>query len=501
MDFNTLNPAELQAIGAKLERLNKSWAAGFQGLQSAGKTGLAALAVDQLDPVLRSITLEDKDFLLTKEIPTLDAKQSVYMYNVKTQVRSGVDLAGFEAFLPQEDQGQYMRVAEVLKVYGIRKSITQMAMFINDAGGYSLDLEKENDENAALAMAETLERDLYIGGDYYNGSAGLIDSTIAANPNGPVRNIRGIQANVREGDQSQRGIPGDFRGYGNNRSVVFDRKGSVLDRSFLDKISTAVRDSRGAIREAHCTTSQLAEFRATFFPFERGDLGAMYAIRGAGVTNEEQNSLPIQTVGGNVDFIPTVFKYLRQRAEQITGSSGTPPVAPTIASAAVGTGTASTFNLNDKVRYVVQAVNIAGMSAPSAETSVVTVDTAGKPVNVTINNVSGAEYYMVFRTPIESAGTTGTEMFAGKIVPTRGSSTTVFVDQNAIVPGLDSVLFLPKDKNRAKLAKLGNLLNKLDLGATGTAAQTIFTTYAGCVVDKPRTFAIADNVYQVREGL
>src|SRR5581483_11932354 len=159
MNFTAIDPQTAKMIGDKLERLSKSWAAGYQGIQSAGKTGLAALAAEQLDATLRSLTLEDKDFILTKDIPTLKATQSVYMYNVKTQVRSGVDLAGFEAFLPQEDQSQYMRVAEVLKVYGIRKSITQMAMFINEAGGYSLDIEKENDINAALAMAEALERD------------------------------------------------------------------------------------------------------------------------------------------------------------------------------------------------------------------------------------------------------------------------------------------------------------------------------------------------------
>lgn len=497
--FSAIDVGTAKAIGEKLERLSKSFAAGYQGMQGAGKTGIAALAAEQLDPVLRTITLEDKDFLLTKDIPTLKSTTSVYMYNVKTQVRSGVDLAGFEAFLPQEDHAQYMRVAEVLKVYGVRKSITQMAMFINEAGGYSLDIEKENDVNAALAMAEALERDLYIGGDYYSDGAGGIDSTLAANPNGPVRSLRGIQANIREGDSSQRGIPGDFKGFGSNRSVVFDRKGAVLDRAFLDKVVTAVRDSRGALREAHCTTSQLAEFRATFFPFERGDLGALYAIRGAGVTNDEQSALPIQTVGGVIDFIPTVFKYMRQRPEAIIGSAGITPNTPS-AAAAQGAGTDSGFKSGDKVRYSVQACNIAGMSPASAETAIVTISADGAAVNLTITNVAGAEYYMVFRTPTEAAGASGMEMFVAKCVPSRGATTT-FVDKNQVVPGLDSVLFMSKDKNRAKLAVLGNLLNKLDLGVRGLAFECVYASYVGCVVDRPRSFAIADNVYQVREGL
>jgi hypothetical protein len=500
MSFAPIDSTLAKSVADKLERLAKSFAAGYQGLQNAGRTGISALASEQLDPVLRSITLEDKDFLLTKDIPTLKATQSVYQYTVKTAVRSGVDLAGWESFLPQEDTSQYMRVAEVLKVYGIRKSITQMAMFINEAGGYSVDIEKENDVNAALAMAEALERDLYVGGDYFTDSSGAINPFVAANVNGPIRQIRGIQANIREGDTSQRGIPGDFIGYGNNRSVVFDRKGGVLDRPFLDRIVTAVRDSRGAVREAHCTTSQLSEFRATFFPLERGNIADMYAIRGAGVTNDEHSKLPIDTVGGPVDFIPTVFKYMRVRPEPVIGSVGAPPNTPT-ATAGLGAVTGSPFKAGDVYNYRVQAVNISGISQGSTPTTATfTTGDDGKSVQVSITNSPGVEYYMVFRTPKESSGAAGTEMFIGKVLPQAGG-TTLFVDNGRIVPGLDSVLFLPRDKNRAKLAVLGNLLNKLQLGVKGLAFETVYASYCGCVVDRPRTFALADNVFQQREGL
>lgn len=500
--FQALDAQLARQLGEKLERLSKSWAAGYQNQNSAGRTGIAALAAEQLDPVMRSITLEDKDFMLTKDIPTIKATQTVYHYTVKTAVRSGVDLAGFEAFLPQEDTSQYIRVAEVLKVYGIRKSITQMAQFVNDAGGYTVDLEKENDINAALAMAESLERDLYVGGDYFIDSDGSIDSLIAADPNGQTRNLRGIQANIREGDSGMRGIPGDFIGYGNNRSVIFDRKGGVLDRTFLDKIVTAVRDSRGSVKEGHCTTSQLAEFRATFFPFERGDLGAMYQIRGAGVTNDEQSALPIQTVAGNVDFIPTVFKYLRSRPEPVIGSVGTPAATPTNLAAALSVSlTGSGFAVGESYSYVVQSVNIAGMSV-GALSNTVTIVTANSPVDLTWDRMAGAEYYMVFRTPKESAAAAGTHMFIGKRKqPQANVSVVSFRDNNRIIPGLDGVLFLPRDKNRAQLATLGNLLNKLQLGVRGLAFETVYASYVGCVVTRPRTFAQADNCFQQREGI
>ena len=500
-EFATIDSATGKMLAEKIERLSKSFAAGYQGLNNAGRTGISALAAEQLDPVMRSITLEDKDFMLTKDIPTLKATQSVYNYTVKTAVRSGVDLAGMEAFLPQEDTSQYIRVAEVLKVYGIRKTITQMAQFINEAGGYSVDIEKENDINAALAMAEAMERDLYIGGDYYMQADGSINALIAADVNGPVRNVRGIQANIREGDTGMRGIPGDFIGYGNNRSVVFDRKGATLDRAFLDKVVTAVRDSRGLIKEGHCTTSQLAEFRATFFPFERGDLGALYSIRGAGITNDEQASLPIQSCAGVIDFIPTVFKYMRVRPEAVVGSVGQMPNTPTglIVSEAV-VASNSGFKAGEMYTFVVQAVNISGISAP-CPTVPHTMVADNMAMDLQWNRVTGAEYYMIFRSPVESSGLAGTEMFIGKVVQPRTGATVTFKDNGKIVPGLDSVLFLPRDKNRAKLAVLGNLLNKLQLGVRGLAFETVYASYFGCVIDRPRSFAVVDNVYQQREGL
>jgi len=327
---------------------------------------------------------------------------------------------------------------------------------------------------------------------------------IASDINGPIRNLRGIQANVREGDKGQRGVPGDFIGFGNNRSVVFDREGGVLERGFLDKIVTAVRDSRGAVREGHCTTSQLAEFRATFFPIERADINANYAINGASVSNDEHGKFTVSTVGGALDFIPTVFKYTRSRPEPVIGSVGNPPATPTISGTAAGAvlGQGSGFAEGETFRYRVQAVNIAGISAGSASATY----TVGGGDDDKVCEVSIAapnadvEYYLVFRSPVESSGAAGTEFFCAKVLPNRGG-TTVYRDNNRLIPGLDTILFLPRDKNRAKLATLGNLLNKLQLGVKGLAFETVYASYVGCVVDRPRSFALSDNVYQQREGL
>jgi len=483
-NFSSLNPQELHVIAQKLETLNKSFAAGFPGLSNAGRTGTSAISVDNLEQTVRSITLEDEDFLLTKDIQQVKAKGTVFNYVLKTAVRSGVDLWGIETFLPQEDSSQYMRVAEVLRVQGIRKTITHMAQLVNEADGYMMDLEQENDTNASLAMAEGLERALYVGGDYYVGSDGTIDSMLAANPNAPIREPRGIQAQIREGNKSARGIIGDFVGYGNNRPTTFDAKGAVIDRGLVDKIVSAVREQRGRIIEAHCTVDQLRHFRATFFPFERGDIGASYAIRGAGVTSEPKEGFELSTVVGNVRFIPSVFKYNRVFVEPV-GSANTPVISSS--SQAAGS---STYKAGDVVKYVVQAKSVAGMSNGSAETSV-TIAADGNSVSLSIAAQSGIEEFLVFRLPV---GGSGLHKFCGKVIASRGAATT-FVDAQAILPGLDSIIFLPKAQFRAKLAVLGNLMSKMKLGLRGLAEECVYVSYLTCILEYVRHHGLVDNVY------
>jgi len=490
MSFSPLNSQELQVIASKLESLNKSFAAGFPGLANAGRTGTSAIAIDSLDSVVRSITLEDEDFLLTKEIQTMKATQSTFSYVIKTATRSGVDTWGIETFLPQEDIGQYMRVAEVLRVQGIRKTITHMAQLINDAGGYMLDLEAENDKNAAMSMAEGLERALYVGGDLYLAADGSIDSMLAANQNAPVRHIRGIQAQIREGNKSARGIIGDFVGYGNNRATMFDAKGSVLSRQLVDKVVASVRENRGRIVEAHCTVDQLRHFRATFFPFERGDIGSSYAIRGAGVEAEPKSGFSLSSVVGEVQFIPSVFKYTRSFPQPLFTSAGNPPVVGTVVAAAQQAGV-TTFKAGDVVRYVVQAVSILGMSDVSVEVAQ-TVAADGNKLVLSVPASATAEEFHVYRT--EVGGATGTWKFCGKVIAARGSA-TLFVDAQAILPGLDSIVFLPKAQFRAKLAVLGQMVSKMKLGLRGLVEETVYVSYLACVLEYVRHHGLLDNVF------
>jgi hypothetical protein len=267
--------------------------------------------------------------------------------------------------------------------------------------------------------------------------------------------------------------------------------GAVLSREFVDKICVAVRNNRGKIEEAHCTTNQLQSFRATFFPFERGDLGAWYSPKGAGVDIEFKSGFPLQTVTGNVNFIPSIFKFSRIYVEPVPGSVNSAPSTPTITSTTPAAGTTS-FKNGDVFKYVVQAWNVGGASQGSAE-STATLTADGQYVPVVIAAQSGVEEFWVFRTL--AGGASGTQKFVGRIVAARSGATT-FWDIGKILPGFDSVVFFPKKANRAKLAVLGNLLTKMKLGRTGLVEEVVYVSYLACILEWPRHHALAMNVYQ-----
>jgi hypothetical protein len=397
-----------------------------------------------------------------------------------------------------------MMVSEVLKVYGTAKTIGHMTEMINDLNGYAIDVEEENERDAALLMSQQMERDFYHGGDYFMDSSGAIDPMVAASVNSRLRSIRGIQANVREGNASARGIPQDWEATQASRGVVFDQRGSAIGRESLDTYVTAVRDNGNRVAEGHTTSSALQAFRATFFPIERGDINTPFAIRGAAVTNDEHGGLPIDTCAGTITLIANRFKYLRDFPNATSATSSGPlPNTPTHSTAMGGAAVGSGFVAGNVFRYRVQAININGRSLASTATSI-TVG-AGQdnfPIDVTITNSAEVEYYAVFRTPVETSGLAGTEMFIGNIMKSNGGS-TIFRDAGRLLPGLCSMLLVPKDKNRAKMLTIGSnsMMNKLELGRNGLALQTLFVSYFACMVQAPRSFSVIDNVFQKRRGV
>lgn len=506
-NFEFVGQTDLLNLRDRLEKLTKSFSAlGYQGLQNAGRTGISALAIDSCDPVMYSICAQERSLKLMKNIKTVKATQPVYFYKVQTSIATqGLDLAGWENFMPQEDAANYENVAEPLKIYGIRKTLGDMVRMTQEAGGFfdGVDVEKENERNAAMALSTQFERDGYAGGDYYISSTGAIDTDVPLKFYGnrkvpAVRQLRGIQSNIREGDISSRGVTPDFRAYGNSYSVQKDQRGARLDQDTLDDVSTAVSSQEGQIGEAHATPAQIAEFRKTFYGIQRGDINQNFAIRGPDIQNGEDQGFAVTSVGGMIKFIPCIYKNsVRQKPVAVQGTNGAAPIAPTITSVTEVAGLNTELIAGDTLKFVIQAGNLFGLSSGTTS-ALQTVVATGAGFDIVIAAQTDAEYFNVFMTPREAAAKLNSEGFVGRILKAVSGGTT-FRYASAVMPGYESVLFMPSaSEDRVKLAVLGNLLNKSDLGRQGLALETVFSSYLCIVLNKPRTFFVLDNVQQRR---
>lgn len=497
MNLDNKTAAELMF---KLERLSKSFAAaGYPDANRGGRTGINALAIESVDPIMRSICSKEEHMHMIKDIKKENSKASVFQYRIQNAVATqGRDLAIFENGLPQEDQANWETVSEVLKIYGIKTTFGDMVRLINDQDSYSIDVEKANEENAITALSQQYERDSYAGGDYYIDANGDIDveTPLKFNTKGPaaIRHARGIQNNVREGDRATRGISLDYIAYGNSYSVVFDNKGAGLDQDILDDISTAVSANGGNLTEAHVQPAQAAEFRKSLYAIQRGDISSKFAVEGPDVQgNWQGGGFSVLTACGPIKFIPCLYKHaVRQRALPIAGSSGAAPVPPTaVMDAPIAKDTP--FKVGDQIKFIVQAANIHGMSM-GTQIATYTILADGDAPVVKITNSVDAEYYLVFATPVETKGKMGTEGFIGYILKNRSGAFTSFVASGTILPGIESVVFMGSEEDRLKMAVLGNLINKSELGRNGLAMEHVYSSYFCFVLYKPRSCALLDNV-------
>lgn len=504
--MTVLSEANIGYIKETLERLEKSFnAMGYPHANEGGKTGVAALAIVSMDPVMHSIAASEKVFNLIKDIKREKAISSVHKYVVETAVSTaGIDLAGTENFLPSEDISQFETVIEVLKVYGIRKTLGQMAQLSNEAGGFSIDIEKQNEVSAIKALNLQFERDLYSGGDYWlNPTTSLIDPMVANmyfGRNAPcaIRQLRGIQANVREGNMATRGISGDYAAYGNSFITMIDLAGAAIDQDAIDDLACAISSNgQSVVAEAHCTAAQAVEFRKTLFPIQRGDISSKFAVQGPDVSGYEGGGFDVLSVEGPIRFKSCVLKNaVRQKAIPVNGSAGVAPSAPTLAAQASTaiTGVTSPFTAAQSIRVVVQAGSINGLSSPTAAT--LTVTNAGEAAKVRITHVAGADHYVLFANPAGNT-TVGLEGFVGRVLVPAGTAVGGVFDislSGAILPSFEDVVFMPADDgNRCKLATLGNLINKVPLGVQGLAFETAFASYLCLVLPKPRSFGLLTN--------
>ncbi|NBT58179.1 hypothetical protein EBT16_05285 [bacterium] len=168
------------------------------------------------------------------------------------------------------------------------------------------------------------------------------------------------------------------------------------------------------------------------------------------------------------------------------------PAAPSSITGATASisGVTTGFLLNQVYRYFVTTGNEKGES-PKSNTVAVTIDVAGKAVNITINHPSSgvARFFNVYRTA--AGGAESTAKFIGRVVLNAGSSSTLFTDLGNKQPGFVTGFLLQSDTMEMKEL---SPYSRLKLAVTELSQPEAHFRFTTLCVHQPRKNVLLDNL-------
>lgn len=511
--YTGLNAQHINALVHKVgEKLGKSFQqANNFGIGENGKAGLEAIHMKERNMAFYDISRKESDFVLTKDIKDVPSDDLAFIYNVKHQNGDAyADYALFENGIGKQAMPNYNRSTVELKVYGAKTAMSHAMGIINKNKVFAKDLEDEQRTSVMTSLAKNFEQDSHFGQDYYINSAGNFEKLAFNRSNQSVerreffRNATGLQNWIRTLDLSYRNISPEDIGYGNIQSVTYDAKGQNMDQAKLDFWLQAINEGGGATEVVHCTYGQARAFREGFFAMQRGNIGTGFSINGPEVNGDvlSQQVFPVDTLVGTIKFKPSRWRKLQMKKipqsqqHQIGGGVPTPTV-PVLASVP---NQGTSFKAGENLKFAIQAKSIDGLSSPVYVDYTVTAD--GEGVRLDIPAHPTAEAFHIYCTPPKAAPTHGDLHFVGRCIAVNG--TTVFLHKEAMMSGLDALVFCPpkgwtgemgaEPFFRAVLG--GQAMYELDLAFLGAHYERSFLSYFNYICIYGRTFGLVDNVGQ-----
>lgn len=189
----------------------------LRGGDPAATSG-APLKVESLENTLKILTLQEGDIQFWKRIPKLPAYNTVEEYNQLTSY--GADRGGAynEGELPEEEDSVYVRKSQLVKFYGITKSVTHPMQLVNTMVG---NLVQREVKNGTLWILRKVDRSIVTG-----------DSTIVP------QEVNGLYR------QHFDGFSGTLNQY-QDSEVVVDLRGKALTEAAIEKAALGVIENFG----------------------------------------------------------------------------------------------------------------------------------------------------------------------------------------------------------------------------------------------------------------
>jgi len=420
--------------------------------------GGAPFRVQSLEGILKVVTYQDRNIVFWKDIPKLQAFNTVEEYNQLTSY--GSTGSGFfsEGGLPTEDDSTYVRQTALVKFMGTTGVVTHPLTLVRSAHG---DVIGREAKNRTLWLLQRVEEALFGGNSAINPFAfdGLEKQVVTANA------ASQLQENV------------------------IDLRGAALDEETSENLSRVVADNFGTLTTLYAGNKVLTDLSKQILPNGRfslpygdkeGRLGYRVRFFDSQVGSYELKPNVFLKAGGPC---PTVA----DAGTSATGTIVNPLLVGGIAKSAI-TQT-SQFTAGATYSYRISSIGAAGETVPSGQLAQAVAGST-ECVQLVITNVTGATGYKVYRAP---AGTTTGHLLMTTIPATVGATTT-FVDANADLPGTSKAYGVMIDPDQGLAFKQLAPLMKMDLATVAASYRFMVLLYGVPIVYSPLKQVVIKNI-------
>lgn len=441
----------------ELEELNKALGTGQDGAAygDGAYADMSALRPQSLEPTLKVVTAEEEHIKFWKALGKKQAFNTVEEFNVLDSYGGNSSPFFVEGGLPNEEDSNYIRQAQMVKFLGTTRVITHPATLVRNTVG---DIVARETRNGTLWLLQQLERALYFA-----------DSSVD-----PLA-FDGLYAQVRNFVQG--------KSYENQH--IIDMKGQPLDENTLEDIATIIADNYGSANlQLHMTNQVHKDLSKILYARQRITSLGSDQMLGAPARGYAANTANIQFVNNIFLKPPGAPRDVSDKGAPAQPTGGSTPLA--VVADAGSQMEAGTYY------YFVSAKNSQGESTPVALGSIAV--SAGDRVDITINRVTSdpaARSYRVYR------GTSSDPRQAHFCFEVKDAGTgaeQVISDRNLDRPNTDMAFLIDMDAENVLCFKQLAPLMKLPLARISASERFMILLYGMLQVYNPRRIVVLKNI-------
>lgn len=408
----------------------------------------SALIPQSLEMTLQVVSFKMKELKMWQRISKAPALAMFEEFDVLQQYGSDETMWMQEGGLPAEDGSIYSREVAQVKFLGTTRSVTHPMQMVRTITGVDPIIERE-DMNGVMQILRNLETAFFYGDDRVN----------------PL-SIKGLLQQV------QTAAPDN----------VIDLRGKPLTDKTLMDLDNASADRYGTLDTLFMSNKQKNNLSQILMQNKRLLLSEMGQDYNLGVTASK-------FVGNNSEGISLEsHQFIREGGAPPTTVADLAPAAPgsiTITPRAAGVSEVSRFGEGATLTYEVHAINAKGeglgvVSTPTA------VD-AGDVLDVVFPNVTGAQFYRIYRK------NNGGKMLKLTEVGRGASANVTFTDLNQFIEGTSMAFALMTVEDAIKWKQLAPLM-KLPLATLDTRTRWAILLYGAMMVYQPKKQFVCINV-------